>query len=184
MASEGLADEYFEWMYDIVCDDEDSPRTTYRQLLRHLFNVEFTYILPMDKNRAGDGISLRYRFGRECRYSVDTIARYLDDVSCSVLEMMVALPLRCEDNIMCSSSHGNRTGQWFWNMITNMKLCSMNDNRYDPEIVDDVLDIFLNREYSPDGEGSLFWVEDCPYDLREIEIWYQMNLYLNEFDTK
>ena len=186
MISEGMADEYFEWMYDLVCnDDAYTQRSTYHKLLRHLYNVEFTYILSRDGNRAADGISLRYRFGRECRYSVDTIAGYLDDdVPCSVLEMLVALSLRCEDDIMSSYSSGDRTGQWFWNMIVNMNLGSMNDDRYDPEYVDEVLDIFLNREYSPDGNGGLFHIEDCQYDLREIEIWYQLNLYLDDFVAK
>lgn len=40
------------------------------KLLRHLHNIDFQYMLPMDGNRAEDGIDLRYRFGYEKEYEV------------------------------------------------------------------------------------------------------------------
>ena len=95
--------------------------------------------------------------------------------------MMVALAIRCEENIMDDPSYGNRTGQWFWGMIVNLGLGFMTDSRFDEKFVDDVIFRFLNREYEPDGKGGLFTVRNCKYDLRTVEIWYQMCWYLDTF---
>lgn len=59
---EGL---YFDWMLSFVYDDHYFKNLSYRRLLEYLDLREFYYILPMDDNRAHDGISLRYRFGQE-----------------------------------------------------------------------------------------------------------------------
>ena len=177
MIEDRLANEYFEWMYHLVCDDQYSKRTSFRKLLCHLHDTKFFYILPMDGNRAEDGVELRYKFAQSCGYDYHLIATYLDVTPCSVLEMMIALAMRCEDHIMGDPDLGDRLGQWFWSMIVNLKLGSMCDERYDKYRVDEALHIFLNRQYDRNGDGGLFKVE-CPYDLRDIEIWYQMCWYL------
>ena len=82
---------------------------------------------------------------------------------------------------MADSELGDRTGQWFWNMIVSLGLGSMMDSRYDEEYVDSVIYRFLNREYERNGKGGLFTIEHCPRDLRGVEIWYQMSWYLNDF---
>ena len=74
---------------------------------------------------------------------------------------------------------GNRTGQWFWEMITNLGLGSMTDNHYDRDYVDKVIDRFLNRKYERDGRGGLFTVRNCDKDLRKVEIFFQLCYYLD-----
>ena len=108
------------------------------------------------------------------------IASYLDDRPCSVLEMLIALAMRCEEHIMDDPDIGNRTGQWFWSMITNLGLGSMTDAKFDRVKINHVILIFLDRKYKPNGEGGLFTVRNCPRDLRTIEIWYQMCWYLDD----
>ena len=171
--------EYFNWMYKLVCGNKHYNSIAYHKLLHALHNTEFTFLIDRDKNRASDGIDLRYQFGYECGYSNDEIARYLDIRPCSVLEMMIALSLNGEQHIMDDPKYGNRTGQWFWNMIVSLGLGSMSDSRYNEREVDRILDIFLNRTYEANGRGGLFTIEDCPYDLRAVDIWYQMMWYLN-----
>lgn len=182
MTEEELKNEYYNWMINLVSSNRYSKKLSYNKLFNHLFNTEFYYILEMDDNRVADGIDLRYRFGYENRYEDPIIASYLDNGPCSMLEMMVALSLRCEESIMSDPELGDRTGQWFWNMIVNLGLGSMDDNNYDPDYVDNVLFIFLNREYEPNGKGGLFIVNNPPKDLRTVEIWYQMCWYLNEIE--
>ena len=172
-----IANRYFEWMYARVCGDK---RLSYRRLLRHLHEIEFTYILPMDGNRAEDGIDLRYRFGDENDISEPVIASCLDDEPCSVLEMMVALAVRCEEHIMSAPDIGDRAGQWFWTMITNLGLSRMVDQNFDEDEVDNVIAVFLNREYHRDGSGGGIFHIDCGKDLSKAEIWYQAMWYLNE----
>ena len=47
-----IQNEYFEWLYDLVCKDRYSKQISYRKLLSCLHNTEFTYILRRDRNRA------------------------------------------------------------------------------------------------------------------------------------
>ena len=133
----------------------------------------------MDGNRAEDGIDLRYRFGREYSYPDAMIASYLDDRPCSILEMMTALAIRCEEHIMDDPDIGNRTGQWFWSMLVNLGLGSMYDAKFDRYRVDRILERLLDREYGRNGKGGLFTVNNGR-DMRTTEIWYQMNYYLSE----
>lgn len=181
MTKTKMNNSYFAWMCQLVSSGKRySKNPSYRKLLRHLHNVDFDYILPMDGNRAEDGASLRYRFGDENGYEDSEVAIFLDCRPCSVLEMMIALAVRCEEHIMDDPDIGDRTGQWFWNMIVNLGLGSMHDENYDEDYVDEVVDIFLNREYERNGEGGLFTVRDTNDDMRSVEIWYQMHWYLNE----
>lgn len=131
MTKSELNDPYFEWMYRLVVDDRYSNKS-YRRLFYKLHDTEFAYTIPMDGNRAEDGIELRYRFGREQGYRDAVIANRLDIRPCSILEMMIALAIRCEEHIMEDPDIGNRTGQWFWSMLVSLGLGSMSDVRFDP----------------------------------------------------
>lgn len=180
MTKEEFNDEYLDWMYNRVCNDRYSKHTSYRKLFAYLNSVEFEYILPMDGNRAEDGVDLRYRFGRENRYPDYMVATYLDDHPCSILEMMLALAIRCEEHLMENTDYGDRAGQWFWEMIVCLGLGHMTDENFDESYADRVIDIFLNREYDKSGKGGLFEIHDPSKDMRKIDIWYQMCFHLNE----
>lgn len=179
MTKEEFNNEYLKWMYNCVCNDRYS-KTTYHELFSYLYANEFEYILPMDGNRAEDGIDLRYRFGRENGYPDYMTASYLDDKPCSILEMMLALAIRCEEHIMENSYYGDRSGQWFWEMIVCLGLGHMTDKNFDVKYVDSVIDIFLNRKYERNGKGGLFEISDQSKDMRKTDIWYQMCFHLNE----
>lgn len=171
-----INDEYFEWLFDLVCGERFPRNISYRKLLTHLHTITFTYSIPNDVNRAEDGIDLRYRF--VLSRNQDALLRYLDG-PCSVLEMMVALAIRCEETIMDNPDIGDRTTQWFWRMIANLGLNSMTDDIFDEYVVNDIVERFLNREYEPDGHGGLFIIRNCRQDLRTVEIWYQLCWYLD-----
>lgn len=139
MTKNELNDTYFNWMCQLVFDGRYSKKLSYRRLLKILHKIEFIYSIPMDGNRAEDGIDLRYRFGYENGYSSSMISAYLDNKTCSVLEMMIALAIRCEEHIMDDPDVGNRTGQWFWNMIVNLGLGSMNDSKFDRAYIEEIV---------------------------------------------
>lgn len=180
MLNEILETRYLEWIYSLVYSDENYSRLSYHKLLAFLYNTEFIYILTMDENRAGDGISFRYRYGYEHNYSDSIISRHLDTKPCSVLEMMVALAFKVEEQIMDDSNYGNRTGQWFWNMVVSLGLGNMHDSNFDEGYVRYVVHRFLQRDYEPNGKGGLFTLNNCIYDLRDMEIWSQCMRYLDE----
>lgn len=175
---EKIQNEYFEWMYGIVCGERFSSCISYRKLLARLHNTEFIYILQRDENRAEDGIDLRYRFEYDNQEKIHDVKRYLDG-PCSVLEMMIALAIRCEESIMDNPNLGNRTGQWFWGMIANLGLGDMVDDKFDRVYVDMVISRLLNREYEPNGKGGLFTVRNRKKDLRTVEIWCQLQWFLD-----
>lgn len=180
MLSRNVNDEYFEWLIRLVCGRRFSKGISYRCLLSYLYETPFTYIIPRDQNRESDGINLRRRFiinnGYEDWYE-NTMAAL--GGPCSVLELMIALSIRCEESIMDDPNIGDRTGQWFWGMINNLDLSSMSDDVFDEHYVEDKVQRFLNRDYEPDGRGSLFTIKGCDTDLRTVEIWYQLCWYLN-----
>lgn len=176
MTREAVMDDYFEWLCKIVCENRYSKKISYRRLLKRLHEVDFTSLLSRDDNRAEDGIGLRCRFAYG--YVSPASAETFLDMPCSVLEMILALAIRCEETIMDNPSFGDRTGQWFWGMINNLGLGSMTDDNFDTSYVDFVVDRFLDREYEANGRGGLFTIRNCEYDLRDAEIWYQLCWYL------
>jgi hypothetical protein len=101
------------------------------------------------------------------------------DRPCTVLEMMIALALRCEEDTMDDPLMGDRTGQWFWRMIVSLGLGAAVDGRFNPKPINAIIERFLNREYEPNGKGGLFTIKNCEYDLRTVEIWIQLCWYLD-----
>lgn len=177
-----ICNEYFSWLFELVCGERYSKQISYKKLLMHLHKTEFRYLIAKDRNRAEDGIGLRYRYAITHGYeeSYRTILDILDG-PCSILEMMVALSVKCEENIMDDPNIGDRTGQWFWGMVTNLGLGSMTDDRFDRRYVEDVITTFLDRKYEPNGKGGLFTVRHHNRDLRTVEIWHQLCWYLDGF---
>lgn len=179
MTNGQIQNEYFEFLYQTVCGDDPGITATWRQLIWHLYNTPFrvSYI-SMDEKRIQNALGLREFYADSCGYPENFVNK-LSDHECSVLEIMIDLAVRIENNIMASSEYGDRTSYWFWCMINSLGLNGMYDGEYDPEFVDIILDRFMDREYGPDGEGSLFYVPGTQKDLRNVEIWYQACEYLN-----
>lgn len=176
MTTKSLDDKYFEWLCDFTVSKKKRVPKTYNKLLSELYYHEFIPLVPHDENRAFDGVDLRLRFSRE--FGV----HYRPDIPCSILEMMIALALRCEEQIMYDPDIGNRTSYWFWLMVRNMGLFKYSDDKFTDRTVnkvEELIDIFTNREYEPNGKGGLFVLNDCDHDLRKVEIWYQMCWYLD-----
>lgn len=171
--------DYFEWMYELMCGDRFAKSITFRKLFTYLHDTEFTYFVPYDENRAQDGISLRYRY---CvHHDCEDLEYYLDG-PCSVLEMMVALAIRCEESIMSDPEKGDRTSQWFWSMISSLGLSGMADYSFNERLVYDCVKRFLDRDYSPNGRGGLFTIRGWNRDARDVEIWHQLLAYCNDIE--
>lgn len=176
MRYDDINDDYFAWLYELICGDRFTRNISFRKLMSYLHNQEFIYVISRDENRAEDGMDLRYRFALDY-LSVANADEYLKG-PCSVLEMLVALAFKIEET-MDDPCMGDRTRQWFWNMIVSLGLGSMSDERFDEVYVRKVIQRFLYREYEPNGKGGLFTIRGCPEDLRQMEIWHQMCWYLD-----
>ncbi len=176
MFRDQIINDYFEWLWNFTKCRGHSQN---RKIITLLHNIEFRYSIPMDANREEDGIDLRYRFITEVGIpkNYQEVYAYLDG-PCSVLEMMIALAIRCEESIMDDPDIGDRTSEWFWLMMKNLGLDYMNDRKFDRDIAEEKISIFLDRRYKRNGEGGLF-VVNGRRDLRKVEIWYQMCWYLD-----
>ena len=176
MFRDQIINDYFEWLWNFTKCRGHSQN---RKIITLLHNIEFRYSIPMDANREEDGIDLRYRFITEVGIpkNCQEVYKYLDG-PCSVLEMMIALAIRCEESIMDDPDIGDRTSEWFWLMMKNLGLDYMSDRKFDRDIAEEKISIFLDRRYKRNGEGGLF-VVNGRRDLRKVEIWYQMCWYLD-----
>ena len=178
-----LAEDYFYWLLDIIRQNECEPHS--EDLLYALFSSEFVYTLELDKNRAIDGLDLRDEY-EASRGLVGRCTEELHNVlgGCSVLEMLIALSIRADDEIMYNENDGNRAYKWFWLMIHNLGLDDLcypwGKNGREELEYKDIVERFLYRNYESDGRGGLFIVKDRTEDLRKVEIWYQMQWFFNE----
>lgn len=164
--------KYFKSICRIVHDNKFGKG--YNRLFEYLYSRDFYWDIPLDKNRALDGIDLRYKYG--CSNDI------LDE-PCSVLEMLIGLAVRIEEQLMTSFDEGDRTGQWFWTMLTNLGLNRLDDDNFNEETAEWFVDRFLNREYDYNGEGGGLFVVEKPFeDLKNVDIWCQANWYLGEMD--
>lgn len=154
--------DYYIWLLERI----DLTQESDSRLLRHLFYKPFTYILPMDSNRAMGGENLRSVFAYENGI-------YLEDVyigKCSVLECLVALALHMNDYDATKTPN-----EYFTKMLRNLDILG----DYDEEAIDKKLDRWMMRQYDSDGRGSIYYIQGITEDLRNMEIWDQMIAFLN-----
>ena len=169
-----MEETYFDWLCSkIKIKDEDI--SNYSMLLEALNRFSFEYDLYGDRNRAEDGANMRYRFYLE----TGNVIRDRSNNPCSILEMMIALAIRCE-SIMEKPETDDMTPYWFWDMIESLGLSGMANDNYDEFFIGQVICQFLTHSYEPNGKGGLFTIVKAKTDMRRIEIWYQMMTYLDE----
>ena len=139
-------------------------------LVSALAEVEFVWRHPMDENRAIDGLELRSDFEYET-------GEYLDKTSglipqCSMFEMLAALAIRCENQLMRNSLLGDRTSKWFFEFLDNLGILECNER--DVDHIVDVCHDFMN------GRKDMFPLKKRGIKQKNEQIWKQLMAYLNE----
>ena len=158
---------YFDWLIGYV----PSWSKSHRMLLRKLYDTPFRVTMLMDENRVGDGLALRNRF--------DTTGnRLLLARPCRVLEVMLAMAVRFEEEYIPHYEDEAPIERWFTPMIFALGLQSQNDNVFDPFVVERALRCLLDHGYSPEGKGGLFYVPGTEMDMRYLELWQQMLIWM------
>lgn len=176
-----IEQDYFAWLCEMVHIDQMD--ISYLALAKDLHHRKFYAIVPHDENRASDGKELREYYLREINYP-----KYLEiEGECTIFEMLIALARRMDfetNDPYEIDETGDKTTYWFWEMIDNLGLSKFSDDAYyaygGGREVDKILDKFLERRYSRNGNGGIFPLEMTKKDQRDVEIWYQMNSYLAE----
>ena len=169
-----LADDYFEHLLYMMSADTPEHRK-YSRLLSDLYDIAFIYSHPMDENRVIDALDMRkeYLFDRGISIRDDFMDR---DVS--VLEILAALSRRLEIEVTGEPGE-DYLGRWFWVCLENLDVLEV-DSRYDRGLVRYKIDVWMLRQYKSNGKGGIFPVKKSGIDQREIDLWYQGQLYLAE----
>lgn len=184
--------QYFRWLLDETEWHERHPGSEGVAMI--MYQYEFKWFIPNDDNRGIDGLTIRSKWYQENRSGAEEPVDY-----CSMLEMMLALAQRMENDILYDSSKGDRKAEWFWLMMRN---CGLEDvceqvsaefresgdgdgysyglSEMDEQLTVSILDSIVFREYDSSGFGGLFPTMTSGIDYRNVEIWDQMQGYLNE----
>lgn len=177
MSEEELAEIYFFWLYKLMLGER--TENGYWYLMHHLFNIRFYWLVPNDDNRGEDGKQFRNRFALE-RFGT-FIEWYHKD--CSVFEMLCGLAERMED-VLENPMKPSTSTQWLMLLIENLGLNTCTDDNFDiyhRNLVDQRINVLLERKYKPDGCGGLFpLLGTRAKDQRKVEIWYQLMKYIDE----
>lgn len=176
-------DGYFLWLCAKVGDYFEQ----YSELLYILYDTDFVWCkeILLDQCRYEDGMELRED------YAYETVGeKWVLDLGrgCSVLEALIGIAMRMEDNLTDDIS-GNRTRVWFWQFIENLGLKKFTNLRLtydgygreeDDYYIHEVLNRWMHREFEWNGEGSIFPLKNCVRDQRLSPIVYQMADYIFE----
>jgi len=174
-------DQYFMWLADHSMGDE---KGRYHLLLTLLADTTFVVSIAHDENRASDGKLLRLAFNdtQNPRISLSPV-----EPECSVLEALLGIATRMND-ILYRPERQNKIVWHFKLLLNNLGLLRFTDDFWvtDHQLHDvmaaDIVNRFLYRTYDRDGNGGLFPIKQQQpiIDQRYLEIWYQMQIYLEQ----
>lgn len=160
-------DDYFDWLYH-----ETFPGYRWWDIMYILHGVRFTWDpnIEHDSNRASDGIQLRrdYLFERgEGRETYD-----FDIHEVSFFEVYVGLAKKMahllDKSLPSSMDYILRIGPF--------------DVRMSEDEVVEVAERVMNRDYDFNGVGGLFPLKTAARDQRHVELIYQLNLHVLEYE--
>ena len=158
---------YREWLAEIVEAGHDQRRGMYRDVVDQLYNIEYIYDEydgGTDYDRYCDGMNLRYEY----KYGHRINSR------CSVLEMLIALASRI-DNEITGIPGTNNAQYWFWVFLFNLGLLDEDAD------VPGIVSAWLNRDIDRNGYGGIFPIDNAKRDQRLLSTWQQMSDYLTAY---
>lgn len=166
---EPFEEMYFEWLCAKTLSQDPHVRNYYG-LLEVLYRTEYVWIVPLDENRAEDGLELRDYFLTESRQEKD---KTWYESPCSVLEVLLAFANRA------SFQTDLPVRDWFWKFLTYLGLSDyrrVSDGDI-PEILS-ILNRWMNGEIEYNGRGGILPLTNPKRDQSKIEMWWQFCDYV------
>lgn len=164
---------YRDWLINNVNTVED-----YTYLLRELFEIEFYSLVKYDEDRGMDGVMLREEWAGLTRFKGD-----LDFGVANVLEVLIGIAKRIEFSIYGPTY----MDEWdyvrvFWELIDNLGLGDKYGtlSRYDFDDIMSKVTQWLERGYNRHQNVNIFSFEEIPKNIRKLNIWDQMTIYIRE----
>lgn len=167
MTTKTIETRYLNWLIEQIEIPVRNPNT-YFDLFNKMYEFEFYWSVPNDDNRAHDALELRREFLDGRRHNFVHGA--------SILEVLIALSRRV------AFIAGGDPRIWAWQLIENLRLHKASDPLVGEKArrVNDTLEALVWRTYRSDGRGGFFPLVAPLEDQTKIEIWAQMNAYVNE----
>lgn len=168
-----LKKDYIDWLGGELTRESRYPDRSYWDLIYKMFHTEFTWSVDMDDNRLADGMELRDEFAE-----IHGISRRSTDAfgPCSFIEVLIGLSRRL------AFVAGGTAPRWAWELLVNLRLERMWDHlsRSKMQTVEHILNTTIQREYESNGVGGFFPLAWPNQDQRQVELWYQLNAYVDE----
>lgn len=160
---------YFDWLVSFTQFKVIPLTSRDHDILWKLFCTPYRYTIARDVNRSCEGSMLRDQYSAKFAEKPET-----QTYECSMLEMMVALSIRCDATITLDETDAN-PNYWFEIMWDSLGLNDTSRN------VDYIIGRFNSGSYCWNGDGGLFYIPnlDPKIDMPKYELWAQMNLYMN-----
>ena len=172
--SSASMEDYIRWVMKDKLKLTDREMKHWKNLCLVLAEIEFAWIHPMDENRAADGLELRDDFEYETGEYLDKSSGLLPN--CSFFEMLAALSVRCENQLMRNLSLGDRTSKWFFEFLDNLGL----DPDLKSEDIQEIVINFMDGNYKANGEGGMFPIKRRGINQRGEQLWKQLSAYISE----
>lgn len=177
-----LNDRYFKWLLGLLGFKDPINDCGYISMLSYLYSKDFKLTDPIvghDDNRLDDGFDLRAQYSNNF---TDPEFPEIFEEPVTVLEVLTAFAVRIDDDIMYDGAlHASK---WFFIMIDNLGMTNFTDDRLGLDwTIDDeeqIIDIWMSRQYGPDGKNTIFPLKNTAFDQRNLEMWYQMQEWFRE----
>lgn len=157
-----------------------------------LFDTDFRWTVLEDEIRVTDSLELRKKYAEEIGQNMNKSEREIDRIwksihgKCSVFEIILGLCFHM-DEMVNEGETGSMVPFFFEILMKNLGISVMDEEDFDLQkeateaFWKSKIDRFLDRKYESDGSnGGLFVVKNADEDLRNMPIWYQMNMFLEE----
>lgn len=166
--------EYRDWLISLVNDRKHD----YTQLLRELYSIEFYSLINYDEDRGADGMMLREEWGEGVGFKGS-----LDFGVANVLEVLIGIAKRIEFQLFGTRYYD----EWdyiniFWDLIRNLGLEEIYGDVF-RDVFDEIrknVTLFLDRDYFRHKNCNIFVFETPPKNLKKLNIWAQMAIYMRE----
>lgn len=172
-----LLKSYFDWLVEKI--DLEEKVSLYESLLEFLFDKDFIWLenIPLDKNRASDGLNLRKEYMQLLSPEEQMIFEHLfNNKNCSMLEMLISFSIRLMQLVNMKAC------EFFWLFIDNLGLNWATDYDFDMDIVNGTIDDFLygtinGKEPNDTQHPPVLFPCRRVYADMNLDLYMQANLY-------
>jgi len=166
-------DSYFQWLCAL-----GGKQRTHEMLLTIMHQSDFIVLNELDRNRVEDGRGLRERYLNQTGINV----LRMNNDCITFLEVVIALAEKMSF-LTSQETDPPFTHKWFGVLLKNSGLVVFTDDSFQSIDAGTVREKIKNinfRMYAPDGNGGFFPLEKTHVDQRQVELWFQMQEWLDE----